>query len=69
MTGFDMGVLHSQKLNVKLCQSLAQQLQHPESGDVVFLINDKSNQPRHLYACKRVLSVNSEYFSTSELSS
>jgi hypothetical protein len=64
-----MGAFHSQRLNAKICQTLAQQLLHPESGDVVFSINGKSNQRRHLYAWKQVLSVNSEYFSASELPS
>jgi hypothetical protein len=69
MDGVDIGVLQSQRLNAKLCQTLAQQLLDPESGDVVFSINGESNQRRHLYAWKHVLSVNSEYFSTSELES
>lgn len=64
-----MGVLHSQRLNEKLCQSLAQQLLNSESGDVVFSVKGKSNQRRYLYAWKHVLSVNSEYFSASESAS
>jgi len=69
MNGVDMGVLHSQRLNAKLCQTLAQQLLRPETGDVVFTINGKNSERSHLYAWKHILSVNSEYFSASELPS
>jgi len=69
MNGVDTGVSHSQRLNAKLCQTLAQQLVRPESGDVVFSINGKSDERHHLYAWKHILSVNSEYFSASELAS
>jgi hypothetical protein len=51
---------------LKVASKLAEDLQTPETGDVVFAVARPDGVTQYLYAWKAVLSANNEYFATSQ---
>jgi hypothetical protein len=55
-------------LRLKLCEGLASQLLDPAAGDVAIeVFNKETGKQERLYALKHVLSIQSDFFSTSNV--
>jgi hypothetical protein len=65
MTDQETSSFGCQEYCSEVCKKLSQQLENPESGDVVFTVQMENEEMKNLYAFRSVLTANSEYFKTS----